>query len=289
MNHNNHPRKQAASKGKSFHKEIQEDWKLAADEVSESWSQNMKKPLFVMLGDVVGSRNLQQRDQFRKDVERVLDEINNGHSNHIYAPFKLIKGLDEIGGVLSDISPVYKIICSLTENLYPTTFKLSLVFDYVDVAVESKDVSKMDGPAFHKAVALIEKIKKTNLTFWMSSFESIAQKKNNHENLADSSLLPDSESSHLPFDNLKFLDYSTTNQINLFFLLKKHWSKKQIGVLREYKKAGNQRLVAEKLDITQQAVSETLRTIMWKDVAELEDNFNVSLSLYSGFFDHVSL
>lgn len=122
--------------------------------------QTVRKKLFVLLGDVVASRQIKDRDGFQKNLQDLCEEINATYAEDIYAPFKTLKGLDEIGGVLSDISNIYKIIALISEWLHPHQMRCALAFDYVDTALESMDVSKMDGPAFHKAAQAVIDLKR---------------------------------------------------------------------------------------------------------------------------------
>ena len=209
----------------------------------------MRQKLYVLLGDVVSSRRIDDRDMFQRKLEEAYKKVNNTYSEDIYANFKILKGIDDIGGVLLTMSNCFNIIDSILEQLYPNLMRFVLVLDYIDVGLDTKNVIRMDGPAFHKASDLINSLKKSKLLFDMSVKD-------------------------------KIIDNAIAGQINLILLLKKKWSRKQYQIVREYKKVKNQQEVAMKLGISQQAVSKTLNRSMWKEIKHIEKNLNYIFSAY---------
>ena len=210
----------------------------------------MKQKLYVLLGDVISSRRIAEREKFQKKLEATCRYINSTYTGYIYAEFKILKGIDEIGGVLSTLSKSYELINVLLENLHPNLMRFVLVFDYIDTALETKDIAKMDGPAFHKASDLMHTLKKSKLMFDMSVGDEV-------------------------------VDTTISGQINLISLLKRNWSAKQHQIVEEYERTKNQYEVAKFLGITQQAVSKTLNRSMWKELKSIEENLNYILSVYT--------
>ncbi|WP_457556084.1 SatD family protein [Candidatus Pyrohabitans sp.] len=203
-----------------------------------------------MLGDVVSSRRLVDRREFQNKLEKTCEEINKVYAEDIYADFKILKGTDEIAGVLSDLSNIYKIVSTIQEQLYPNYMRFAVVLDHIDTALESRDAALMDGPAFHKASDIMNKLKKSKLMFDMSVSD-------------------------------KIIDTAISGQINLILLLKKNWSPKQRLIVGEYEKTKNQSKIAKKLGITQQAVSKILGRSMWKEIKMIESKLNQILRSYS--------
>ncbi len=209
----------------------------------------MKQKFYVLLGDVIQSRQIDNRDDFQKIIEETCKNINTMYAEGIYADFKILKGIDEIGGVLSSMSNIYKIITKILDDIYPNTIRFALVFDYIDTALETRNVTKMDGVAFHKASEMIRELKMSKLMFDMSVEDEM-------------------------------LDMAITGQINLIFLFKKNWSATQYNIVREYEKTNKQSEVAKKLRITQQAVSKNLKRSMWKEIKTVEEKINFLLQGY---------
>lgn len=210
----------------------------------------MKKKFYVLLGDVISSRRISDRERFRNKFEEILEKINTAYVEDIFADFKVLKGIDEIGGVLFTMSNIYKIINEILEQLHPNLIRFVLIFDYIDTGMETFDISKMDGPAFHKASDTMNTLKKSKLMLEMSVSD-------------------------------KIIDTAITGQINLILLTKKNWSSKQHQIVREYKSTNNQDDVAKKLGITQQAVSKTLNKVMWKEIFLIEEKLNNIIDDYS--------
>jgi predicted DNA-binding protein YlxM (UPF0122 family) len=210
----------------------------------------MKQKLYVLLGDVISSRQIAEREKFQKKLGETCQYINATYTGDIYASFKILKGIDEIGGVLSTMSKSYEIINILLERMYPHLIRFILVFDYIDTALETMDIAKMDGPAFHKASDLMHTLKKSKLMFDMSVGD-------------------------------KVIDTTISGQINLILLFKRNWSAKQHQIVGEYERTKTQYEVAKNLGITQQAVSKTLNRSMWKELKSIEENLNYILSEYT--------
>ncbi len=209
----------------------------------------MKEKVCVVMGDVISSRMIKDREKFQKKLKEVCEDINTAYAGNIYANFKILKGIDEIEGVLFTVSGIYEIISAISEHLYPYSMRFVLVFDYVDTALDTGDVAKMDGPAFNRASDIMGRLKKSGLIFDMSAGDEL-------------------------------MDGAIAGEINLIFLIKKYWSAKQHQITREYKKLGNQYEVAKKMGITQQAVSKTLSRCMWKEINIIEENLNHTLRGY---------
>ncbi|TAN38338.1 MAG: hypothetical protein EPN24_05840 [Candidatus Methanoperedens sp.] len=64
----------------------------------------MKKKLYVLSGDVISSRQIRNREDVQKKLAEACKKINTVYANEISADFKILKGTDEIGGVLSTMT-----------------------------------------------------------------------------------------------------------------------------------------------------------------------------------------
>lgn len=203
----------------------------------------MNQKFYVMLGDVISSRGIKDKEAFRRKLEKACLEVNSNFAGDIYADFRILKGIDEIEGVLLNVESVYKIMNTMLEQFYPNSMRFVLVLDNIDIGAKSREVSRMDGPAFHRASDLIKDLKGSRLIFKISTGDEI-------------------------------LDKTVAGEINLIFLLKKDWSMRQRRILQEYKKTGTQNIAAKALGITQQAISKALSRSMWKEISSIEDDLN---------------
>jgi DNA-binding phage protein len=202
---------------------------------------------YVLLGDVVRSREVDDRAAFRRRLERACERASR--HDEVHAPFDVLKGIDEIGGVLSAGTSIWSVVRSLTDELHPQQVRLALVSDEIDVGVETGDVSKMDGPAFHRASELLETVERSNLLF-------------------------DMQTGRRP------LDAAVADELNLLLLLRHEWTERQREVVASYRRHGTQSEVAEDLDVSQQAVSKSLRSASWPTIRTIEERLNETLRSY---------
>jgi len=211
------------------------------------------RKMFVFLGDIVASKKITREKSFQKRLESACRLVNERFREEIHSDFKIIKGIDEIGGVLKSPYSLYMMIDTLLKEIHPYRMRMVLVFDYIDVGLETGDVSRMDGPSFHRASMMIEELKKTRLMFRMSVKDEL-------------------------------LDSLIEGQINLILLLKSQWSEKKHRIIEEYEKSLNQRKVAKILKVTQQAVSKSITSSHWKEIKLIEERLNEAIKSYPGSF-----
>lgn len=200
----------------------------------------------VLLGDVISSKKIKNRAKFQEKLINICKSINQTFNDDIVANMKIIKGSDEIGCILGNLAPLYEIINRLSDDLYPVKIRFVMVSGKIDTGYETKDISQMDGPAFHQASKMIMDLKKEKLIFNMLSSN-------------------------------KILDTLLTNNINLIYLLKKRWSHEKLEIIKAYERWGDQRKVASKLGISQQTVSYHLTSSNWKEIKKMEAKLNQSL------------
>jgi DNA-binding XRE family transcriptional regulator len=123
---------------------------------------------------------------------------------------------------------------------------LAVAFGEIDVGLESGDVSKMDGPAFHRADELLNDIERENLLFDMKM---------------------DAEP----------LDASVSDEVNLLLSRRHDWTERQLETVRAYREHETQRDVAESLGVTPQAVSKTLNEAEWPMIETIEGRLRSTL------------
>jgi len=208
----------------------------------------------VLLGDVVASRTITNRAAFQRTLLEAGREVNERYPD-IYAGFKILKGVDEFGCALATITDSYRLITTLLARLYPNAARFVLVYDYVDTGLKTRDVSIMDGPAFHKASEMLLSLKKSKLLFDMSVQDEV-------------------------------LDASLFGLINLILITKNTWSPRQFQIVEEYRKHKLQAEIAADLGISQQAVSKTLARTMWKELEIIEEKLDYALKHYAARMRH---
>lgn len=204
---------------------------------------------YVVLGDVVQSRDIDDRNEFQDRLRTACDHVNQQFDRDIYARFQMLKGVDEVGGVLASASNIYAIVKYLFDDLDPHRLRIAVVYDEVDVGIETRVVSEMDGPAFHQADGLLDSIEQTGLLFDMQT-------------------------------GRKHLDLAVADEINLLLAMRQQWTDRQREVVNQYEQYENQYEVADELGISQQAVSKTLSKASWPLIEHVEKRLEQILQEY---------
>jgi predicted transcriptional regulator len=195
----------------------------------------------VIVGDLVGSRKISDRRSLARKIRSVINRINKEFQKEFYAPLTL-KGMDELSGILKQTRMSYRICRHLNEKLYPHLFRFAIVTGVLDIALDTKDARTMDGPAFHRSADMIRIAKKEDLYYCFDL--------------------------KLPLEELNQCLNELTNMIHL---IRADWTKHQRLVVDLYQKRGNQKKVAKRLGITQQAVSDAIQQAHWKELKRVEE------------------
>ena len=209
----------------------------------------MKEDLFVLLGDVISSKKLENRENFQNKLINGCNTINEKYKSNIYSYMNIIKGSDEIGVVLKDLSEFYSIINVISNTIGPNLMRFVLVKGQIDTGLDQREISRMDGPAFHKASNLMNMLKHEKLIFKMDTGDPI-------------------------FDKL------VTNNINLIYLIEKKWSPKKINIIHDYEKIGDQQSVAAKYGIKQQDVSYHLNSSNYGEIKNIKTDLELVIKSY---------
>lgn len=203
----------------------------------------------VVLGDVVGSRDVPDRASFRDRLLAALEAVNEQYADAVVADFVLQKGVDEFAGVLATPTRVYDVVDAVGRHVHPEEVRFAVCWGGVDVAPDADDVRQMDGPAFHRADDLQTSIADTDYRFAMD--------------------LDDPP-----------LDTTLADEITLLMRRKADWSDRQRRVVNRYEALGSQDAAASALDVSQPAVSQALSRADYRLLREIEDRLRTTLARY---------
>lgn len=196
----------------------------------------------VILGDVVASRKIRARKKFESRLDAAVQLAGQQYADAFDMPLKTWKGLDEIAAVIKKPAMLYPVIDGIQNAIAPERMRFVMVRDAVDIVPASRDVTQADGPAFHRAAALMITLKGKGLLFDAETGNAVQ-------------------------------DMALDSQLNLLLLLKQDWTEKQRQIYNNYLKTGRQEEVARQLKVTQQSVSKTLKAIHAFQVQQLEEQF----------------
>ncbi|MHB9288917.1 SatD family protein [Halobacteriales archaeon Cl-PHB] len=184
----------------------------------------------VVTGDVVGSRSVDDREALRERLERGVAAANDALADDLLAPFAILKGVDEVAGVLASAAGVDRALQALGEAIHPTEMRFAVVRGTVDVGADSGVVSQMDGPAFHRADELLETLATEDRYVGLDL---------------------GAEADSITVDLLEGL-------CDLLCAWKGEWTERQADLVGKYRQAESMTAVADAEGVTVQVVSKTL-------------------------------
>ncbi|HEY4247908.1 MAG TPA: SatD family protein [Lacunisphaera sp.] len=111
----------------------------------------------VLIGDVIGSKQLPARAQFQRRLKSALQGLN-GHRKNLISPYTLTLG-DEFQAVYRDTSGVFADIFTLLAGIAPVQARFTIAVGEIVTPINSTQSIGMDGSAFHIARERLEKLK----------------------------------------------------------------------------------------------------------------------------------
>jgi len=83
------------------------------------------KPYVAIIGDIIGSRNIENRNEVQNKLKDVLNHVNNKYAEDISAKFTITLG-DEFQGLLSAGRYVMDIIQFIERKMYPVKMRFGV-------------------------------------------------------------------------------------------------------------------------------------------------------------------
>lgn len=194
---------------------------------------------YVLLGDVVGSRDVEDRAAFGDTLNAALDTVNRRYGEALRADLRTMKGIDEIGGVLEDAGVVYDLLKTLYDAIHPHQIRVAVCYGRIDVNPTAADVAAMDGPAFHDVTAALDRLETNDLLF---AFDG----------------------------DTPAVDDLVSSTVNLVLTLREDWTDTEFRVVEARERHDSQHAVAAELDRSQQAVSAALSRAHWERIRAAE-------------------
>lgn len=204
----------------------------------------------VVLGDVVESRSADDRTAVGDALTTGIDNANTVAADALDAPFTVLKGVDELGGVLTTTTPTYTVLREITEALHPHKIRFGVAWGTVDIGTDTDDVAAMDGPAFHRADELLTTVADTDRYVGID------------------------------LDPLTTPPMSTVlgSCCDLLTLWKHRWTPRQCDVVAAYRTADTMQTVADDLDVTVNTISTTLHRANAHTILTIESDLETAFA-----------
>jgi hypothetical protein len=202
---------------------------------------------YVLLGDVVNSRAIEDREAFQGRLREACAAVSEAYAVDVDAGLDVLKGVDEVGAVLDRVRHLYDVVDEFAERLRPQRVRLAVARGAIDVGGET--VAEMDGPAFQRADRVLARIEDEDALFGFEADDDV-------------------------------VDPLIEGQVELLLVLKGRRSEREREVVRRYDELGTQAAVAEALGVSQPAVSKTLDRALYAEVRTLEGRLRRALEAY---------
>lgn len=208
-------------------------------------SDSKSGPNYVVLVDIVDSREIQDREAFESRLTDAFEYVNETERGSISTPLSQMKGIDEFGCVLTRLSPVPDIVAAILDRIHPYHARFAIASSGIDIGAGRETVARMDGPAFHRASELLNDIENSGL--------------------------------YAAVDTNRQTDGLVENALNLLLLEREHLTGRQVEVILAYERHGTQSEAGEELGLRQQTVSNTLHRANYMRRMKIRRNLRESL------------
>lgn len=205
----------------------------------------------VVVGDVVGSRSVEDRDRLRERLLDGLDRTNEALGDRLLAPFATLKGVDELGGVLDGPAGIDRAIMEIVEAIHPTEIRIAVAIGEIDVGVETGAIASMDGPAFHAADERLGALADAGRNVAIAGVDGP-------------------------------LATAVEDLLDLVVHYRSTWTDRQAEVVSAYRTTESVSAVADRLDVTPQTVSRTLQRASGRRLLAIERDLESLVAALDG-------
>lgn len=208
--------------------------------------QEARRVFVVIIGDIVGSRQLPDR-AVAQDRLREAVAAFNAKSEYDLAASLEVTGGDEIKTILDDPVVCVDLITGLSEALHPMEMAWGVGRGPITTSWVP-DVGNLDGPCFHRARQASEEASKDGI--WARAY------------------------GFSPLD-----DRILGTLFRLTGAIRSVWTEKQMAYIRSAR-VQSQKATAAEFDVTEGAVSQSLQRARFADVEEAEATLRELLARY---------
>jgi len=116
-----------------------------------------EKQYFAVIGDIIGSRNVDDRAGLQRQLNAGLADVNRQYADQIASQYLLTIG-DEFQGLLRTPEDLDRILASLRVAVHPVDLRFGIGVGGLVTPMREQAIG-MDGPCFQRARAAIERAK----------------------------------------------------------------------------------------------------------------------------------
>jgi len=193
-------------------------------------------PYIAIIGDIVNSKEISNRDASQKKLQSILDMINQEYERDIASNFMITLG-DEFQGLLRCGENTMNIITQIEIKMYPVSIRFGIGIGEIITDINRNIPLGADGPAYHYARDMVENLKNN-------------RKKSKR---VESNIMLRSDAQNTSIDLL------LNSILSLCSTIKLKWTNRQREIIFDCIEYGaNQKETAKRLGITQSSVQKSL-------------------------------
>lgn len=208
-----------------------------------------KKNYFVIIGDIVQSRQIKNRAETQKTFSQAIADIDRHFKGTFLSPPTLTIG-DEFQAVLQTTQDLFLMIHQFEIAMAPVQVRFGLGLGNIDTPINRQAAIGMDGSAFHHAREAIEQARRQNRKYLLITSVEEAQSK-------ALALL------------LSWIDLNIQS-----------WSLDKLKILYLHRQGKRQKEIAQSLNLTQPAISQHLNKPAFSLIIESEQFLETQLNGY---------
>lgn len=117
--------------------------------------------MIAVIGDIIKSRSIKNREEVQEQLKSVLDKVNRDYADALASKFTLTLG-DEFQGVFRSGSNVLRLVDEIIFSLKPVGLRFGIGIGSLKTALDPDASLGADGPAYWNARKAIEIAHKNN-------------------------------------------------------------------------------------------------------------------------------
>ena len=214
-------------------------------------SSKTRRNIYVaIVGDMVRSRDVppSQRPKVQARFQKLMDDLNERYASHVVAKFSITLG-DEFQALLSTAAPIVDMTWDIEEQFSDRTLRLGVGQGTVHTRIAEFSTS-MDGPAFHNARTAIDLAKKQGELGGV-------------------------------FRGFQSLDQVLDGIARILWFHRSQFTKQQHKIVSLLRKNDSQSEIAQRLQVSRQAISKHVHASGWPYYFEAEQSFRILLRDYA--------
>ncbi|MET1249162.1 SatD family protein [Sporolactobacillus sp. STCC-11] len=116
------------------------------------------KPYIAVIGDLVNSKEIDDRQNVQQKMKTTLNEINTIYDEDLASKFMITLG-DEFQGLLQIGNHAFEIIERIERELYPSKVRFGIGVGQITTTIDRDIPLGADGPAYYRARKMIDELK----------------------------------------------------------------------------------------------------------------------------------